>query len=284
MLEKIDLSDRTVLITGGGSGLGLSMATDLYRRGATVIINGRNKEKLDRAVVEISSESGGVIDSIPADIRVAEEVEALFTACEAKHGIINGLVNNAAGNFLCCSESLTSNGFRAIVDIVLQGTFHCTRAFGSRLIEAGDPGAVVSIVTTYAETGSAFVLPSACAKAGVVALTKSLAFEWAEFGIRLNAVAPGPFPTKGAWERLVPDAALEETLREQLPMGRFGEHHELTGVVAFLLSDFASYMSGDVVSVDGAERLRAGQFNFLRSMGTREELQQKFNSMRPKKG
>ena len=280
MFKNDAFAGRVVLVTGGGGGLGYSMAEMLYGLGATVILNGRSQEKLERAREELSSTDGGAVDLFAADIRDADSVAAMFDELEKRHGAVDGLVNNAAGNFLCCSEDLSSNAFRTIVDIVLQGTFHCTQQFGARLIDKNKTGSIVNIVTTYAETGSAFVLPSACAKAGVVAMTKSLAFEWAEFGIRVNAIAPGPFPTKGAWQRLVPDPEFEKLFLKQLPLGRFGEREELTSVVAFLLSDAASYISGDVVTVDGAEKLKAGQFNFLLGYTDRTELRKAFTAMK----
>lgn len=280
MYEKNSFAGRVILITGGGTGLGLAMAKSLYALGVTVLLNGRRPEILAASAAALAKESGGTVDWHAADIRDAEAVESMFAAFESRHGLVNGLINNAAGNFLCCSEDLSSNGFKAVVDIVLQGSFHCSREFGARLIAAKEKGAIVNIVTTYAETGSAFVLPSACAKAGVVAMTKSLAFEWAEFGIRVNAVAPGPFPTDGAWQRLVPDSDFEKQFLQQQPSGRFGNVDELTAAVSFLLSDLASYVSGDVMTVDGAERLKSGQFNFLMNYLSRDQLKKAFQSMR----
>ncbi|NDC36911.1 MAG: SDR family oxidoreductase, partial [Proteobacteria bacterium] len=187
-------------------------------------------------------------------------------------GLPNCLVNNAAGNFLCPSEDLSANAFRIVIDIVLQGSFNCTSNFGKRLIEQKLPGSVLNIVTTYTEVGSSFVLPSACAKAGVYAMTTSLAYEWATYGIRLNAIAPGPFPTKGAWDRLVPDKNLEETFKSRVPMGRFGNPEELSNLAAFMLSDMAPYMTGECVTIDGGERLNGGQFNFVAQAMPRAEL------------
>jgi NAD(P)-dependent dehydrogenase (short-subunit alcohol dehydrogenase family) len=181
-------------------------------------------------------------------------------------------VNNAAGNFLSLAEDLSPNGFRSVVDIVLNGTFNCTQAFGKHRIALSRPGVVLNIVTTYTQCGSALVLPSACAKAGVYALTTSLAYEWATYGIRLNAIAPGPFPTEGAWARLVPGHALEETFRKRVPLGRFGRPEELADLATFLISDHSSFITGECITIDGGERLNAGQFNFILQSMSRDEL------------
>lgn len=275
------LKDKVVLITGGGSGLGLSMAKFCHAQGAKIAICGRRSTVLQSAALEISSNPSDVC-AVPTDIRDELAVERLFDAVEGSVGPVDCLINNAAGNFLCCSEDVSSNAFQSIVNTVLLGTFHCTQRFAKNLRAQQKPGSVVTIATSYAETGSAFVLPSACAKAGVVALTKSLAYEWAEFNIRLNAVLPGPFPTKGAWERLIPGKNFEQEFIDELPMKRFGEHHELATVVAFLLSDLASYVSGDCIAVDGGEKLKNGQFNFLLEKHSREELRTLFTAMRKK--
>jgi len=196
---------------------------------------------------------------------------------------MDGLVNNAAGNFLAASEDLSPGGFKAIIDIVLHGSFNCTHAFGNYLIDNDRKGNVLSIVTTYAEdTGSAFVLPSACAKSGVLTMTRSLAYEWATYGIRLNAIAPGPFPTKGAWTRLVPDENFEEKFLAKVPMDRYGEPDELANLATFLMSDMAEYMTGECVVIDGGEKLAAGQFNFIDQLAPREKLKEFFAAMKKK--
>ncbi|HVB36371.1 MAG TPA: SDR family oxidoreductase, partial [Candidatus Acidoferrales bacterium] len=177
---------------------------------------------------------------------------------------IDTLVNNAAGNFIACTEKLSPNAFNAVVGIVLQGTFHCTLALGRKWIAAKQPGNILNIVTTYAaaNSGSGFVVPSACSKAGVLAMTRSLAVEWARYHIRMNAIAPGPFPTEGAWSRLMPVKDLEERARNHHPMKRFGRHEELANLAAFLLSDLSEYINGECVVIDGGLWLRgAGEFN-----------------------
>jgi NAD(P)-dependent dehydrogenase (short-subunit alcohol dehydrogenase family) len=249
---------KTTLITGGGTGLGRAMALRLSGLGARVALAGRRPEPLETTAREIRA-AGGEAAAVPCDIRDPEAVAMAFDAAEKAVGPVDQLINNAAGNFLCASEDLSSNAFDSVVRIVLYGTFHCTTELGRRLIARQAPGQVLSIVTTYAENGSAFVLPSACAKAGVLALTRSLAVEWAAYGIRLNAVAPGPFPTEGAFSRLLPGSELERQAKRRIPSKRFGEHWELTNLVAYLLCDASPYQTGDVVTIDGAEALFSGQ-------------------------
>jgi NAD(P)-dependent dehydrogenase (short-subunit alcohol dehydrogenase family) len=192
-------------------------------------------------------------------VRDPEAVRLAMDTVEAELGPVNQLVNNAAGNFLCASEDLSPNAFDAVVRIVLHGTFHCTAELGRRLIERKEPGDVLSIVTNYTAIGSAFVLPSAVAKAGVAAMMRSLAVEWAAYGIRLNAVAPGPFPTEGAWSRLAPGSEMEEQMIRRVPSRRVGEHWELANLAAYLMSGGSPYQTGDLVTIDGAEALFSGQ-------------------------
>ena len=252
------LAGKTTIITGGGTGLGRSMALRLAGLGAKVGIVGRRKEPLEETVAAIR-QAGGQAAFAPADIREPEAVARAFDTLEGELGPANQLVNNAAGNFLAASEDLSPNGFNSVVQIVLYGSFHCTREIGRRLIERQQKGEILSIVTSYAQTGSAFVLPSAVAKAGVLAMMRSLATEWAVYGIRLNALAPGPFPTDGAFSRLMPGSELERQALRRVPGKRFGEHWELTNLVAYLMSDASPYQTGDLVTIDGAEGLFAGQ-------------------------
>jgi NAD(P)-dependent dehydrogenase (short-subunit alcohol dehydrogenase family) len=251
------LVGKTTLITGGGTGLGRSMALRLAGLGARVAVVGRRPEPLQEVVEKIRSGRGQAA-ATPCDVRDPAAVEAALDRVEGELGPVNQLINNAAGNFLCASEDLSPNAFDAVVRIVLYGSVHCTLALGRRLIQRKQKGEILSIATTYAESGSAFVLPSATAKAGVVAMTRSLAVEWALYGIRLNAVAPGPFPTEGAFSRLMTGEMEEQALR-RIPSRRFGEHEELTNLVAFLMSDASPYLTGDLVTIDGGEALFSGQ-------------------------
>jgi NAD(P)-dependent dehydrogenase (short-subunit alcohol dehydrogenase family) len=252
------LSGKTTIITGGGTGLGRSMALRMAALGSKVGIVGRRPAPLEETVAAIRK-AGGQGAFAPADIREPEAVARAVDALESELGPANQLVNNAAGNFLAASEDLSPNAFNSVVQIVLYGSFHCTRELGRRLIQRQQTGEVLSIVTSYAQTGSAFVLPSAVAKAGVLAMTRSLAVEWAIYGIRLNAIAPGPFPTEGAFSRLMPGSEMEKQARRRIPSRRFGEHWELTNLVAYLMSDASPYQTGDLVTIDGAEGLFSGQ-------------------------
>lgn len=256
------LEGQVILVTGGGTGLGKSMAHRFAELGAHVAICGRRGEVAEEAAREIAEATGQETYARSTDVRDFEQVEELVDAVVERFGKITGLVNNAAGNFLAQTETLSPNGFKTIVDIVLHGSFHATLACGRKMIEQEDGGSILSIVTTYAWTGSAFVVPSAAAKAGVLAMTRSLAVEWGRYDIRLNAIAPGPFPTEGAFSRLMPEELMERA-KQKVPMRRFGEHHELADLAAYLMSSGSGFVHGEVVTIDGGEWLSGGEFNWF---------------------
>lgn len=274
MFQPNTLQGRKILVTGGGSGLGLAMAKGFVGLGASVVICGRDEQKLEAA--KASFEKPDMVTPVTCDVRDAAAVEAMFDAVWP----LDGLVNNAAGNFYACSEDLTPNGFKTVVDIVLNGTFCCSHQFGKRALEEQRKGAIVNIVTTYAHTGSMFVLPSACAKAGVLTMTKSLGVEWAPYNIRVNAIAPGPIPTKGAWNRLVPSKDIEKKLEHSVPMRRFGTEEELSNLACFLMSDLSSYITAECVALDGGEGLQGSGFNLLDQFMPREKLKEVFQAMK----
>lgn len=266
MFQPNLFAGRAIFITGGGTGLGRSMALRLAELGAKMFLVGRREEPLRNTAGAIRK-AGGTASHATCDVREPASVEAAASAAEKEFGRIDSLINCAAGNFIARTETLSPNAFNAVVSIVLHGTFHCTQAFARRWIAAKQPGNVLNITTTYAAAeccGSGFVVPSACAKAGVLAMTRSLAVEWARHRIRLNAIAPGPFPTEGAWSRLIPSKQYEEHARNAHPMKRFGRHDELANLAAFLLSEQAEYINGECVVIDGGLWLRgAGEFNDL---------------------
>ncbi len=269
MLKEGSLSDKIIVITGGGSGLGKAMTTYFLELGAKVAITSRNIDKLNAVKIELEAKTGGKVLPVQCDVRNYDEVEAMLHATLAEYGKVDGLLNNAAGNFISPTERLSSNAFDTIIDIVLKGTKNCTLAFGKHWIKTKQKKAtVLNIVTTYAWTGSAYVVPSATAKAGVLAMTRSLAVEWAKYGIRFNAIAPGPFPTKGAWDRLLPgDLKDKFDMKKKIPLRRVGEHQELANLAAYLMSDFSAYINGEVVTIDGGEWLQgAGEFNMLEAV------------------
>lgn len=268
MLRDDALKDKIIIVTGGGSGLGKAMTRYFLQLGAKVAITSRNLDKLKQTATELEHETGGTVLPVACDVRNWEEVEAMKNTVVQNFGTIDILVNNAAGNFISPTERLTHSAFDSILDIVLKGTKNCTLSIGKYWIDQKHPGIVLNIVTTYSWTGSAYVVPSACAKAGVLAMTRSLAVEWAKYNIRFNAIAPGPFPTQGAWERLLPgDLAEKFDMRKKVPLRRVGEHQELANLAAYLVSDYSAYMNGEVVTLDGGEWLQgAGEFNMLEAI------------------
>lgn len=269
MLKEGALKDKVIVVTGGGSGLGKAMTNYFLELGANVVITSRNLDKLSSVKEELEQKTGGKVLPIQCDVRNYEEVENMLKVTLQEFGIVDGLLNNAAGNFISPTERLSSNAFDTIIDIVLKGTKNCTLAFGKHWIDSKQQKAtVLNIVTTYAWTGSAYVVPSATAKAGVLAMTRSLAVEWAKYGIRFNAIAPGPFPTKGAWDRLLPgDLKDKFDMKKKIPLRRVGEHQELANLAAYLMSDYSSYINGEVVTIDGGEWLQgAGEFNMLEAI------------------
>lgn len=265
MLKDGSLNGKVILITGGGTGLGKSMAKYFAELGADLIIASRKFEILEKTANELSQLTSRKILPVQCDVANYDQVENLLKTAIEKFGKVDGLVNNAAGNFISPTERLSNRAFDIIINIVLKGTYNCTLVFGKHWIEKKQNATVLNIVTTYAWTGSAYVVPSAAAKAGVLAITRSLAVEWAKYGIRFNAIAPGLFPTKGAWERLLPgDLQSKFDLRKKVPLGRVGEHQELVNLAAYLISDYSSFINGEVVTIDGGEWLNgAGQFNIL---------------------
>jgi NAD(P)-dependent dehydrogenase (short-subunit alcohol dehydrogenase family) len=283
MFEADLLRGKRVLITGGGTGLGLSMGKRFLELGASLAICGRREEVLKQAVAELEQNApGGDLGRVAwhrCDIRDAAAVETMLDALWAD-GPLDALVNNAAGNFIAKTEELSPRAIDAVLGIVLHGSAYMTVACGRRWLAEQRRASVLSIVTSYAWTGSAYVVPSAMAKAGVLAMTRSLAVEWGGRGVRLNAIAPGPFPTQGAWERLVPRPDMAERFETNNPLGRPGRHEELANLAAFLLSDGAGYINGEVVTIDGGEWLQgAGQFNFLRELSDAD-----WDEVRKKKG
>lgn len=270
MLRDDALQGKVIVVTGGGSGLGKAMTKYFLELGAKVAISSRDIEKLKNTAAELEQETGGTCLPIQCDVRHYEEVENMLQEVLKTFGKkVDVLLNNAAGNFISPTERLSSNAFDTVIDIVLKGTKNCTLAFGKHWIDTKQASStVLNIVTTYAWTGSAYVVPSATAKAGVLAMTRSLAVEWAKYGIRTNAIAPGPFPTKGAWDRLLPgDLAEKFDMAKKVPLKRVGDHQELANLAAYLVSDFSAYINGDVITIDGGEWLKgAGQFNLLEAI------------------
>lgn len=266
MLRDDALKGKIIVITGGGSGLGKAMTRYFMELGAKVAITSRNLDKLKSTAQELEAETGSTCLPVQCDVRHYEQVESVLEKVLNHYGRVDVLLNNAAGNFISPTERLSANAFDTIIDIVLKGSKNCTLAFGKHWIKSKqEESKVLNIVTTYAWTGSGYVVPSAAAKAGVLAMTRSLAVEWSKYGIQFNAIAPGPFPTKGAWDRLLPGNLKDKfDMAKKVPLNRVGEHQELANLAAYLVSDFSAYINGEVITIDGGEWLKgAGEFNLL---------------------
>jgi NAD(P)-dependent dehydrogenase (short-subunit alcohol dehydrogenase family) len=270
MFRNDILKGKRILVTGGGTGLGEVMTEAYAQLGATVYICGRRAGVLEETAKKLSDKTGSKVKGIGCDIRVAEAVDDVIAQIWADGGALTGLVNNAAGNFISRTKDLSPRGFNAIADIVFRGSFYMTLACGKRWIDEKKKGSVISILTTWIWNGGPFTVPSAMSKAGVNIMTKSLATEWGPYGIRLNAIAPGPFPTKGAWERLSPSAASggRGEASDRIPMGRNGEMFELANLAVFLMADGCDYLTGQTIAIDGAGHLGGtGNFAALSRMG-----------------
>ncbi|MEM9392171.1 MAG: SDR family oxidoreductase, partial [Bacteroidota bacterium] len=267
----------------GGTGLGRSMGEYFLELGANLAITSRKMEVLEKTASEMMQKYDAEVLPIACDIRNYSEIEQVLDQVEAKFGSISGVVNNAAGNFISPTERLSHRAFDIVIDIVMRGTSNFTLAAGKNWIAKKQPGVFLNIVTTYAWTGSGYVVPSACAKAGVLALTRSLAVEWAKYNIRSNAIAPGPFPTEGAWKRLFPGEVAEQIdPLKRIPLKRFGDHQELANLAGYLMSDYSAYVNGEVITIDGGEWVQgAGEFNGLEAIPS--ELWDMLEKMRSKK-
>lgn len=266
MLKEDALKGKTILVTGGGTGLGKAMGQYFLELGANLVITSRKLEVLEQTAKEMEEQTGGTVLPVSCDVRYYDQVEEVRKKSVDKFGQVDVVVNNAAGNFVSPTERLSHRAFDAVVDIVLKGSYYNTLAHGKHWIENKQSGVVLNIVTTYAWTGSGYVTPSACGKSGVLGMTRSLAVEWASYGIRMNAIAPGPFPTEGAWQRLVPENLAEQIdPKARVPLNRYGDNQELANLAAYLVSDYSAYINGEVVTIDGGEWLNgAGQFNMMK--------------------
>ena len=265
MLKENALKDKIIIVTGGGTGLGKIMTKYFLQLGAKVAITSRKEDVLKKTAEELTAETKGEVLPVKCDVRGYEEVEAMMKQVIEKFGSFNVLVNNAAGNFISPTERLSHRAFDTVVDIVLKGSYNCTLAAGKYWVKEKIKGNVLSIVASYAFHGSAYVVPSACGKAGVVAMTQSLAVEWGKHGIRLNAIAPGPFPSKGAWSRLLPGEMFKNfDPAKTTALNRLGDYQELANLSAFLVSDYSSYITGELTVIDGGQWLKgASPFNAM---------------------
>jgi len=279
MFQQDLLKERIIVVTGGSTGLGLSMTKRLLELSAKVVVLSRNEERIKKVCHELNQKFPQRVFGFGLDVRDPNKVTEIVDIVQEKVGTVDSLINAAAGNFLCASEDLSPNAFRSVVEIVLFGTFHCSQAFGKQMIKQ-KKGNILNIVATYTTSGSAFVLPSAVSKTGVLTMTRSLAIEWATYGIRVNAIAPGIFPTEGAFSRLIPKGLnFEETLKKQIPDDRFGDPEELANLAAYLLSNQSGHITGEVVTMDGGESLMASHFNFL-TLLDRKKLKEALQKIR----
>ena len=257
MFKKDLLEGKRILITGGGTGLGKEMANHFAEHGAELYICGRRENVLKETSDEISNKHGTKVHYQTLDIRASKDVDD-YVQSIFDEGLLDGLVNNAAGNFISPTKDLSHKGFDAIANIVFHGTFYMTHSVGKRLIEASHKASIINILTTWVWTGSPYVVPSAMSKSGINAMTKSLAAEWGKYGIKVNGIAPGPFPTKGAWERLNPDDSDDDGMMSTVPLGRVGEMIELQNLATFLMADGCDYLTGQTIGIDGAQYLTGG--------------------------
>jgi NAD(P)-dependent dehydrogenase (short-subunit alcohol dehydrogenase family) len=272
MLPEKTFDGRVGIITGGATGIGFEIARRVARLGGQVVLASRKLENLEKAVEQIRSETGraDAAHHHVVDVRDAEAVEGMAAKVESDHGKIDFLVNNAAGNFIVQADKLTVNGWNSVIGIVLNGTFYCSSAVGRRMIEKGNGGVMLNVIANYAWTGGPGVIHSASAKAGVLAMTRTLAVEWGRHKIRVNAIAPGPVDTPGAAERLFPDPRIMEGIRQTIPLRRFATLDEVGNAASYLLSDFASYVTGEAFVIDGGQWLSgADYFTRLKQMAPR---------------
>ena len=279
MFQNNLLSGKKILITGGATGLGKSMGRRFLELGASLCICGRREQVLNEAANELRAATGGTVKTYVCDVRDAERVEAMIETIW-QEGPLDVLVNNAAGNFISRTEDLSTRAFESVIGIVLMGSIHATMSCGRRWLKEGRKANVLNISATYAELGTGYVVPSAIAKAGVLAMTRSLAVEWGRRGIRFNAVAPGAIPTEGAFSRLLPIKDMEERAKKRNPLGRFGTHEELENLAAFLVSDQSEFINGEFITMDGGALLQgAGSFNPMGDSLTDEQ----WKAIKPKK-